>query len=211
MHIALVGLPRLADPPDAARRIMIADMLLAAGVRPREIFAALEFDATSLDSLEKFNPEEPRNPKGSGRISGEWAREIEAAEADAEAVVEDASRVAARIGPAAARVVGLHPGWLPLVRLSRRFRPLSSGASCFWEQWSSRLRRAERPAKGQCKDIPNFDTRGTQMLPSFAFFGNRTVARSSVRFSGLMVPCASDRNALGAYATVSRRSLSVGW
>jgi hypothetical protein len=103
MHIALAGMPRLANPPDAARRIMIADMLLAMGVRPRDIFTALEFDATSLDRLEKFNPEEPRNPKGSGRISGEWAREIETAEADAEAVVEGASRIA----PAAIRVTGV--------------------------------------------------------------------------------------------------------
>lgn len=32
MHLALAGLPRLADPPDAARRLFIADGLLAMGV-----------------------------------------------------------------------------------------------------------------------------------------------------------------------------------
>ncbi len=72
MHIALAGLPQLADPVDAARRLFIADGLLADGVTPRDIFAALEFDPAPLDELEKYNPSEPRNPKGSGVVSGRW-------------------------------------------------------------------------------------------------------------------------------------------
>ncbi len=75
MHIALAGLPRLTHPPDAARRIFIADGLLAKGVRPRDIFAALELNPIALDQLEKFDPDEPRIPKGSGRPSGQWTRE----------------------------------------------------------------------------------------------------------------------------------------
>lgn len=72
MHIALAGLPKLADPSDAARRIFIADNLLADGVSPRDIWAALEFDSAPLDALEKYNSDEPRIPAGSGRPSGQW-------------------------------------------------------------------------------------------------------------------------------------------
>jgi hypothetical protein len=72
MHIALAGLPKLPDPADAARRLFIADGLLADGVTPRDIFAALEFDSAPLDELEKFNPNQPRVPAGSGRPSGQW-------------------------------------------------------------------------------------------------------------------------------------------
>jgi hypothetical protein len=97
MHLALAGLPRLTDPADAARRIFIADGLLARGVRPRDIFAALEFDPAPLDELEKYNPAEPRNPKGDRRISGEWTHAIEAAENAVEAVAEEAPRVVSRL------------------------------------------------------------------------------------------------------------------
>ena len=71
-HIALARLPRLSDPGDDARRLFIADGLIAKGVSPRDIFAALEFDPAPLDELEKYNPDQPRVPAGSGRTSGEW-------------------------------------------------------------------------------------------------------------------------------------------
>ncbi len=103
MHLALAGLGELADPADAARRIFLADGLLAKGVSSRDIFAAVDFDPAPLDRLEKYNPDELRNPKGSGRVSGEWAREIEAAEAAA----EELSEVASRILPLAARTAAI--------------------------------------------------------------------------------------------------------
>jgi len=110
MHIALGGLPRLSDPFDSARRMFIADGLLARGVRPKDIFAALEFDPAPLDDIEKeYNPSELRNPKGDGRISGEWAREIEEAETTIEDAAEEVSRnlprVAARIASRVAAVL----------------------------------------------------------------------------------------------------------
>jgi len=71
MEVALV-LPVLAEPSDGARRLFIADGLIADGVAPRDIWTALEFDTAPLDALEKYNRDEPRNPKGDGRASGEW-------------------------------------------------------------------------------------------------------------------------------------------
>lgn len=73
MHIALARLPKLADVPDASRRIFVADGLMAEGVSPRDIWTALEFDPEPLDEiLGKYSQNEPRNPKGDGDISGEW-------------------------------------------------------------------------------------------------------------------------------------------
>ena len=91
MHIALVPLPRLSDPSEAARRLFIADGLMEDGVSPRDIWTALDFDPAPLDALEKeYNPAQPRVPAGSGRPSGEWAREGAGSEA-ADAVEEIAS------------------------------------------------------------------------------------------------------------------------
>lgn len=92
MHLALSGLQKLDDARDAARRLFIADGLMADGVEPRVIWTALEFDTASLDGLEKFNSAEPRVPKGSGRISGDWTTEWGEASAEniAETVVDDA-------------------------------------------------------------------------------------------------------------------------
>ena len=72
MHVAL-ALPALRDPVDASRRLFVADGLIAKGARPRDIWAALEFDPVPLDALEKeYNSNEPRVPAGSGRPSGRW-------------------------------------------------------------------------------------------------------------------------------------------
>ncbi len=72
MHVAL-ALPVLRDPLDASRRLYVADGLLARGVRPRDIWVALEFDTAPFDALEKeYNPNQPRVPVGSGRPSGRW-------------------------------------------------------------------------------------------------------------------------------------------
>lgn len=101
MHIALIKLPQLVNPPDAVRRVAIADALLTSGVRPADIFEALDFAPTELHRLEKFNPDEPRNPRGSGRLSGEWTREIEAVES----AVEDAAKELPRIVQTTSRVL----------------------------------------------------------------------------------------------------------
>ncbi|MGD0144465.1 MAG: hypothetical protein ABSC92_15030 [Rhizomicrobium sp.] len=100
MHIALAPLPRLPDPPDAARRLFIADGLMEDGVSPRDIWTALDFDPAPLDALVKeYNPNQPRVPAGSGRPSGEWTSEgadAEAADATVTAGAEAAEAVATR-------------------------------------------------------------------------------------------------------------------
>jgi len=73
MYLALAKLPKLHDPSDSARRLFIADALMAEGVSPRDIWTALNFDPAPLDELDKrYNPDQPRVPAGSGRASGEW-------------------------------------------------------------------------------------------------------------------------------------------
>jgi hypothetical protein len=72
MYLALAKLPRISDPADTARRLFIADGLIAAGVAPRDIWKALDFDSAIFDSLAKYNQDQPRVPAGSGKPSGEW-------------------------------------------------------------------------------------------------------------------------------------------
>ena len=72
MHLALAKLPRISDPVDAARRLFIAEGLIASGVAPHDIWKALEFDPAVFDTLAKYNRDQPRVPAGSGKPSGEW-------------------------------------------------------------------------------------------------------------------------------------------
>lgn len=107
MLLALVKLPKIADPKDAARRLFIADGLMAKGVEPIDIWKSLDFDPALLDSLCKFDPDEPRVPAGSGKPSGEWTNGATVAAADA--VVSLAARfvgeAAETARPVASRVV----------------------------------------------------------------------------------------------------------
>jgi hypothetical protein len=73
IHLALTGLPRLANPEEDARRLFMADGLIKAGVARRVILQALELDPARLDDLERrYNPDQPRVPAGNGRQSGQW-------------------------------------------------------------------------------------------------------------------------------------------
>ena len=72
-HLALTGLPKLAQPMEDARRLFMADGLLKAGVGPRTILKALELDDGPLNQLERrYNPDQPRVPAGNGDESGQW-------------------------------------------------------------------------------------------------------------------------------------------
>lgn len=102
MHIALAKLPRVSDPTDAARRLFIADGLIVAGVAPRNIWKALEFDPSALDSLAKYNSAEPRVPPGSGKPSGEWTSGG-TANANTAAAIGALAPVAIRAGQAVAQ------------------------------------------------------------------------------------------------------------
>jgi hypothetical protein len=46
--------------------------LLRVGFTPDAIINAVEAGGSALDRLQKYNPDEPRVPAGSGRTSGEW-------------------------------------------------------------------------------------------------------------------------------------------
>jgi hypothetical protein len=72
-HLALTGLPGLANPKEDARRLFMADGLMKAGVAPAVIVEALGLGRAPLDDLERgYNPDQPRVPAGNGRESGQW-------------------------------------------------------------------------------------------------------------------------------------------
>ena len=72
-HLALSRLSKLADPSEGARRLLLADSLMNAGVAPEVIVAGLTDDATSGGPpAAKYSPDQPRVPAGNGRESGQW-------------------------------------------------------------------------------------------------------------------------------------------
>jgi hypothetical protein len=80
IHLVHARLGELPYPHDAAQRLLIVDAFLKAGGSPRTVFKGLKLDAPYIDALEKdYNPAEARVPPGSGKPSGEWTRDGEAA------------------------------------------------------------------------------------------------------------------------------------
>jgi hypothetical protein len=73
IHLAFAGLPRLESANDAYR-LYLAEALLDDGLPPREMLAELGLDGT-LRQLDKFDPDQPRVPAGSGRESGQWTKD----------------------------------------------------------------------------------------------------------------------------------------
>jgi hypothetical protein len=111
IHLAHAGLQSLHDFRAGAYRLHMAHCAMKHGASPRAVLEALHLDARYIDSVEKlYNPEEPRVPAGSGRISGQWTRllswigGLDAAEALELGLY--AARVATPVGGAAA-VLGL--------------------------------------------------------------------------------------------------------
>ena len=68
------GLPLFADAT-AALRVQLADFCLENGLTPAALLDELGI-CPKLSSLEKYDPEQPRVPAGSGRASGEWANDV---------------------------------------------------------------------------------------------------------------------------------------
>jgi len=56
----------------------LADGALRAGASTSDVLKALHLDARFIDAVEKYNPDQPRVPAGSGRTSGEWTDSDEA-------------------------------------------------------------------------------------------------------------------------------------
>lgn len=69
IELAYARFPRLQTEEDAFR-LFLAENLLAQGMSPRDLAIALGFDPRLL----KYDPNEPRQPAGSGRPSGRWIR-----------------------------------------------------------------------------------------------------------------------------------------
>jgi hypothetical protein len=70
IHLAFLGLPKI-DEADAYR-LFLAGTTLEKGVSPSDLMKALGFPHAARD-IEKYNPDQPRVPAGSGRESGQWA------------------------------------------------------------------------------------------------------------------------------------------
>ena len=72
LHLALSRLDRLERAESDAHRVFLADGLLKHGIEADAIIAAIEAGPPSLEKLQKYDPDQPRVPPGSGRQSGEW-------------------------------------------------------------------------------------------------------------------------------------------
>ena len=66
--LALSGANRLARPVAGARRLKLAERLLQAGFDGETVIKLFAL----RDPLQKYRPDQPRVPAGSGRASGEW-------------------------------------------------------------------------------------------------------------------------------------------
>jgi hypothetical protein len=73
IHLAFTGLPRLESANDAYR-LYLAEALLDDGLPPREMLAELGL-GRAMRQLDKFDPDQPRVPAGSGRESGQWTKD----------------------------------------------------------------------------------------------------------------------------------------
>jgi hypothetical protein len=69
IHLAFMGLPKI-DEADAYR-LFLAGTALEKGVSPSDLMKAMGFPRAARD-IEKYNPDQPRAPAGSGRESGQW-------------------------------------------------------------------------------------------------------------------------------------------
>ena len=72
MHLVLSRMERLERPEADAHRLFLADGLLRAGFEAKTIIDAIEAGDPAFDRLQKYDPDQPRVPAGSGRASGQW-------------------------------------------------------------------------------------------------------------------------------------------
>jgi hypothetical protein len=106
MHLAMTGLTPLRDVKGAARRLFMADALMTAGTGPETILRALDLTVTAgADVLTRYDNQEYRNPKGSGRVSGRWAPQGATADA-ASGVSTSAETTLIETGPASLNPLG---------------------------------------------------------------------------------------------------------
>jgi hypothetical protein len=74
IHLALSGVAKMRDPKEDARRLFLADGLMAEGVDPSVIIRGLGLDLPLDEALRKYCPDQPRIPAGNPD-SGQRTRE----------------------------------------------------------------------------------------------------------------------------------------
>lgn len=89
IHLAMTGLGKLRQPREASRRLFLADWMLCAGAPGDGVLAALGSPARESRLSRRYNEQESRVPKGSGRPSGRWTA--------GEALVDAAHQVEAKL------------------------------------------------------------------------------------------------------------------
>jgi hypothetical protein len=72
LHLAFIGLPTIDET--SAYRLFLAGTALEKGLDPSDLMKALGFPRAARD-LEKYSPDQPRVPAGSGRESGQWTKD----------------------------------------------------------------------------------------------------------------------------------------
>jgi hypothetical protein len=137
LHLAFIGLPKIGQAD--AYRLFLAGVALEKGLGPSDLMKALGFPRAARD-LEKYNPDQPRVPAGSGRESGEWTKDGSVASTSA----DDDHRV---------QLVGevIHVG-----RLTGSVIVRSPGGTlrttCFYESLFGDF-EVSRPGMWECKSI----------------------------------------------------------
>jgi len=91
IHLAFARLPKLESTIDAYR-LYLAEALLDDGLPPRDMLAELGLDRT-MRQLDKYDPDQPRVPAGSGRESGQWTTDGASPSADEDHTVQLAGEV----------------------------------------------------------------------------------------------------------------------
>jgi hypothetical protein len=129
IHLAFTGLPRLESANDAYR-LYLAGALLDDGLPPREMLAELGLHR-AMRQLDKFDPDQPRVPAGSGRESGQWTKDgsLAPTSADEDHKVQLAGDVI-HVGRLASFFVILGPGGVP-----RTFCRYESAFGDFEQDW----------------------------------------------------------------------------
>jgi hypothetical protein len=72
MHLALSRVDHLERPVADAQRLFLADGLLKDGIEADVVIAAITAGGPAFEQLQKYDPDQPRVPAGSGKTSGEW-------------------------------------------------------------------------------------------------------------------------------------------
>ncbi len=101
VHIALSQLGRLARPQDDARRLFFLNSLIEDGVEPEAILKGFHVDAADSGlSAQKYDPDQPRVPAGSGRPSGQWTRGDSTAAENVTTPIQSTNATGAQVGGA---------------------------------------------------------------------------------------------------------------